>query len=43
MGHRAELRPTVKICENFHSVGHGTEFGYALWAIVQDLFMRYGP
>jgi hypothetical protein len=24
-------------------MGHSTEFGYALWAIVQVLVLRYGP
>ncbi len=30
-----------KICEKFFSVGHSAGFGYALWAIAQDLAMRY--
>jgi hypothetical protein len=28
---------------SFNALGHCGEFCYALWAIVADLVMRYGP
>jgi hypothetical protein len=34
---------TVKTCDNFCGMGYSAGFTYALWAIVQDLVMHYGP
>ncbi len=42
VGHCAEWSRTVQICDNFHTKAHISEFGYALWAIVQYLVIRYG-
>jgi hypothetical protein len=34
---------TIKIFDDFHTMCHSTGFDYALWAMVQDLVMCYGP
>jgi hypothetical protein len=36
------MNRTVKICDDFHTVGHYTVCVYVLWAITQDLIMVMG-
>ncbi len=43
MGHYEKWGNTVKICEDSRAMGHSTGLGYALWALVQDSVICYGP
>jgi hypothetical protein len=37
------MKRIENICDNFHARGHSAGFGYALWAIEQDLVTHYVP
>jgi hypothetical protein len=41
MGHCVEWSCTIKICNDFRTIGHSTGVGDVLWAVTQDLFKRY--
>jgi hypothetical protein len=43
MGPCVERSFTVKICDNFCEVGDNARFNLAIWAMVQDFVMFYGP
>jgi hypothetical protein len=42
MGLCEEWSGTVKICDDFHTIGHSAGLEYELWAMAHDLAMCYG-
>jgi hypothetical protein len=42
MVHCAERSHEIKICDNFHALGHSAVYGHALWATEQDLVIYHG-